>query len=327
VVLVVAVGRVSRPRSGAAGRRRIAGRTGWCAQTCWRCRAGREAAGDRQHCCWTDRTSRWATGRPPNSPVGGVASELADAPSCRRCRGTRREPLHRSAHGPQEAVIASRGGVTASRHSQPASDCSRSGTGTTALLRGLVGSDDSWGSASSSTKPSPRRRNSALPVPRYVRSCPQQGVDVGPRGPPGHRQHVALHQPVHARDAIADAGADRGGSADEQRHQHPDGCSAPRRPDGCRSPRSRKKMGARPAGCSARISLGGLLRAGLDQGDHPVDEGSPGLEVIRTRSGRTAPWCAGHRGRSPDSRSPGATPVDRRLVDEGLLRRHHRRRG
>ena len=165
----------------------------------------------------------------------------------------------------------------------------------------------------------------------------QQDVDVagGLDGAPGHRQHVALDQPVHAGDADrrqqrADGRRDE---ADQQRDQ--DG-------DGLRRRRSRPRSGCRVTTASRKISVSVASRMfsatsfGVFCRAAPSTRAiirsrkvSPGLLVIRMtiRSDSTlVPPVTAERS-PPDSRMTGAdSPVIGRLVDAGDARRRCRRR-
>ena len=112
----------------------------------------------------------------------------------------------------------------------------------------------------------------------------QQHVHVARRldGAPAHRQHVALHQPVHARDADgrqqrADGRRDQ---RDQQRHQRDDRDQrvgiAGERPQRDDHDQEDDRQAHQQ---DVQGDLVGRLLAGraLDQGDHAVQEGLPRL--------------------------------------------------
>ena len=189
-----------------------------------------------------------------------------------------------------------------------------------------------WGRPATRARRRGRARPRRRPASRTNSRCPpvavgdraglveQERRDVagGLDGAARHRQHVALHEPVHAGDADRrQQRADRGGDeADQQRDEHRDARRAPRRRTrsgsaSARRPR-RRSTGSR-AGCSSAISLGVFWRlAPSTRAIMRSTNVSPGLEVMRTtmrsESTRVPPVTALRS--PPDSRTTGAdSPV------------------
>ena len=131
-------------------------------------------------------------------------------------------------------------------------------------------------------RPAPGSELGRLPVAERDRAglVEQQRRHVAGRldGAAGHRQHVALHEPVHAGDA--DGGeqrADRGrDQADQQRDEHDDALLARRsrpRAAAASATTSRKMIVSDGEQDVERDLVRRLLPArALDQRDHPVDE-------------------------------------------------------
>ncbi len=155
----------------------------------------------------------------------------------------------------------------------------------------------------------------------------QQRRDITRRldGTPGHGEHIALHEPVHAGDADrreqrADGGRDQ---ADQQRGQHDHGLlAAGVDREGLEGDDGEQEDDGEGRQEDVQGDLVGRLLPGraLDQSDHPVDEGLAGLggdldddavgEHLRT-AGDGAAVTAG----LPDDR--GRFAGDRGLVDAG----------
>ncbi|MGX1267887.1 hypothetical protein RKD18_001081 [Streptomyces phaeoluteigriseus] len=168
-----------------------------------------------------------------------------------------------------------------------------------------------------------------LPVAERDRAglVEQQARHIAGRldGPARHGQDVALHQPVHARDADrGEQGADRGrDQADQESHQH-DHAQV-----GARVVRERRQGGHREQEDDGQRGeqdvqgdlVGRLLPCGaLDQADHAVDEG---LARLRRDPDDDA---VGEDLRAAGDRRPvtagladdgGRLAGDRRLVDGG----------